>query len=339
MIFVLGIDLYLSPLDNTFKVSVDPRTGVHVVSIDGTHKYSRNFVDLSSNAKSRRRRADPNSFYPGTTTSPLPSTTESMMTSFNKTNQADGADKIYFLDEWAASGLVTFISITHPDTFLIVRGIKNRLVLMLPNTVHNLRISRFYLVLLGTGSEESELTSGILYYRQDQPHIDLFVFFSVFFSCFFLFLAICVIVWKTKQMVDMQRSRIRRQLEMEHMASRPFAKSLIVFDTFPSTSITPPAVPPPRGNKKGPPKYSAASSAYGGVRPSDVTFHINPLALEPTSDGTAVVSTFIFQLPGGDAAPVRACLGSVLVSTRIMYPSLHHSLPKTNACSRQGTVA
>jgi hypothetical protein len=76
---------------------------------------------------------------------------------------------------------------------------------------------------------------------QDQLHIDLFVFFSVFFSCFFLFLSgtriitlgscilntnvflfvyltgflffpACVVLWKLKQMGDLRRARNRKQL-------------------------------------------------------------------------------------------------------------------------------
>jgi hypothetical protein len=43
--------------------------------------------------------------------------------------------------------------------------------------------------------------------RQDQLHIDLFVFFSVFFSCFFLFLSVVVVIWKVKQTADMRRAR------------------------------------------------------------------------------------------------------------------------------------
>lgn len=64
---------------------------------------------------------------------------------------------------------------------------------------------------------------GIVFSRQDQLHIDLFVFFSVFFSCFFLFLAACVVAWKAKQAADVRRARRRHVVEMLHMAKRPFA--------------------------------------------------------------------------------------------------------------------
>jgi hypothetical protein len=47
-----------------------------------------------------------------------------------------------------------------------------------------------------------DVSFGSIFFRQDQLHIDLFVFFSVFFSAFFLFLAACGIAWKFKQNVS-----------------------------------------------------------------------------------------------------------------------------------------
>lgn len=85
--------------------------------------------------------------------------------------------------------------------------------------------TRFYLVLQAVDSPEidNRVAYGIVFSRQDQLHIDLFVFFSVFFSCFFLFLAACVVAWKAKQAADVRRARRRHVVEMLHMAKRPFA--------------------------------------------------------------------------------------------------------------------
>jgi hypothetical protein len=52
----------------------------------------------------------------------------------------------------------------------------------------------------------------------------------VFFSCFFLFLAVCVLIWKSKQAVDVHRTRHRQRMQMEHMASRPFGRVLALLD-------------------------------------------------------------------------------------------------------------
>lgn len=85
--------------------------------------------------------------------------------------------------------------------------------------------NRFYLVLqaLDPADTDKKVAYGIVFFRQDQLHIDLFVFFSVFFSCFFLFLAACVVAWKAKQAADVRRARRRHVVEMLHMAKRPFA--------------------------------------------------------------------------------------------------------------------
>lgn len=81
-----------------------------------------------------------------------------------------------------------------------------RLIITLPHDKHDLSASRYYLALLAISSLPAQATHivpiptyGTVFFRQDQLHIDLFVFFSVFFSCFFLFLAVCVVGWKAKQ--------------------------------------------------------------------------------------------------------------------------------------------
>ena len=52
-------------------------------------------------------------------------------------------------------------------------------------------------------------TSGTFLFRQDQIRIELFVFFAVFFSCFFKFLSVCVIIWKMKSLYQQQQQRIQ----------------------------------------------------------------------------------------------------------------------------------
>jgi hypothetical protein len=63
---------------------------------------------------------------------------------------------------------------------------------------------------------------GCVHFRQDQLHIDLFVFFSVFFSGFFLFLSACIVFWQTNASRQMRRNRMRREMEMQSMSKRPF---------------------------------------------------------------------------------------------------------------------
>jgi hypothetical protein len=227
------------------------------------------------------------------------------------------------MDTQNAKELNTFITIMEKDTFLIVRDVRFRLVITLPLEIHNLKESRFYIVLISKRDTENNGTFGNMYFRQDQPHIDLFVFFSVFFSCFFLFLAVCVLLWKIKQGIDERRNRQRRAIEMEHMASRPFGKVMVLIDRdFPYQQISPPA----RKNRL--PKINGRPSQdIRDSHPPSDPFNVAPIAHEPTDDGIAAIGTVMFQLPGGSNAPVRAALGSGLITMRVMYPNMNQ--PKT----------
>ena len=133
-----------------------------------------------------------------------------------------------------------------------------------------------------TGSSNSSNTSGLIYFRQDQNHIDLFVFFSVFFSCFFLFISLCVVVWKVKQVNDMRRARQRHVVEMINMAQRPY--SSVTLDVSQSTS-----------NVR---RFSKANYV--------------PVAVETTADNVAAVCTIFVGLPGHKRRPV--CLASTLIA-------------------------
>lgn len=89
---------------------------------------------------------------------------------------------------------------------LVILFLFYRLIITLPHDKHDLSATRYYIALLAISSLSSQTTHivpvpayGTVFFRQDQLHIDLFVFFSVFFSCFFLFLAVCVVGWKAKQ--------------------------------------------------------------------------------------------------------------------------------------------
>jgi hypothetical protein len=158
--------------------------------------------------------------------------------------------------------LSTYITIRSQFDFLIVRGVQNRLVVTLPEDVHDLRSTRFYIVLYSVGAEfqpvvdrkrakssgdgwhpdprfdfklsatgnKDEHAYGAVFFRQDQPRIDLFVFFSVFFSSFFLLLAVCVVAWKVKRFFDLRRAQQRHVVEMQHMAKRPVGRVIVIFD-------------------------------------------------------------------------------------------------------------
>ena len=245
-----------------------------------------------------------------------------------RNDKQPGADKFFHLEKVVAKGLTTFITVDKPETFLFVENIVNRLVVILPNNVHPLKVARFYLVLLGVDSE----SYGSVYMRQDQPHIDLFVFFSVFFSCFFLFLAVCVLLWKAKQMNDARRSRHRSLLEMEHMASRPSAHVIVVVDGHSGigdfygkemrTSVshqqgsfrTLVGLNNAEGDKLTASMTSTRTTGVGRTQNKKVkNFVVHPIAVEYTHDNAVAVATFLFELPGANTARIRSCFGSCMV--------------------------
>lgn len=313
------MDLFFSQFLDTYKVKVDPADGIHSVEIDKKYNYApgnqinlrvtrevgeKNVSDL------RGERSFPN----------------------NMTDNPESL-KVYRYEDIGAKDFHTFIKLMNRDVFLRVRDIHHRLVITLPQGVHELKVSRFYLVLLGTGGPASNETYGNLFFRQDQPHIDLFVFFSVFFSCFFLFLAKCVFLWKIKQAMDAQRSRQRMRMEMQHLASRPFSKASIIIDPQDSADLVN-VIQVSNANSNPLPRKSPLPKLYSKYSITSDSFDcsmierdytIKPLALEPTDDGVAAVATFFFQLPGSSCTPVHACLGSSLIqSSRILYPNPHH---------------
>nr|XP_022913574.1 multiple epidermal growth factor-like domains protein 8 isoform X1 [Onthophagus taurus] len=188
-----------------------------------------------------------------------------------------------------ASGLRTYVTVDKPKPILHVKGVTDRLVIILPQVRatkarQNMHEIKFYFIIRVSDQidKEDKRAFGLVYFQQDQLHIDLFVFFSVFFSCFFLFLAACVVAWKAKQAADVRRARRRQVSEMLHMAKRPFAKVTINLTSRPR------------------------------IR-SWLPYDVRPVAVEPTGDGLAAVITVFISYPGGQSPPVRLAMASALI--------------------------
>ena len=79
-------------------------------------------------------------------------------------------------------------------------------------------ITRFFIVVVGGSS--STMQYGF-YFLQPTVNIDLFVFFSVFFSAFFLLLGVVIIYVVAVHHVRRVEGRRREEREMEGMANRP----------------------------------------------------------------------------------------------------------------------
>lgn len=224
-----GVDLFFAPRDDMFIVRQDPmHPGGHRVELDPKyiiitgkfHSHSERRVKINEfvfklalGSLAFDQGGQPLVQHPNTS---IP--VERLVN-----NTSDRYTLSYHIVEKVASGLTTFLTVTDPFSVVVVRGLQNRLILTLPQDRHDLRSTRFYILIQGAGSPSLDATLGSLFFRQDQPRIDLFVFFSVFFSCFFLFLAVSVVAWKAKQAIEGRRARERQAVEMEHMARRPFA--------------------------------------------------------------------------------------------------------------------
>ncbi|XP_010892421.2 multiple epidermal growth factor-like domains protein 8 [Esox lucius] len=215
------VEVYVSNSHDTFIVEVDRHTGIHSIKIE-----DESAARGGSSGGDKEPPLSPMKVYANSSSSPggpmLPNTPQQL-----QAKQAMDRE----VREETAEGLISYITVWKPQTVLVVRGVRDRVVITFPHEVHSLKSSRFYIALRGVGTEDRQGESqGLLFLRQDQAHIDLFVFFSVFFSCFFLFLSVCVLLWKIKQFMDFRREQRRHIQEMTKMASRPFAKLTVYLE-------------------------------------------------------------------------------------------------------------
>lgn len=210
------VEVYVSNSHDTFIVEVDRQTGVHTIKIE----------DEATSATTSREKEVP--LAPPSPMKVFANSSSALLGTLQST-KSHGTERE--IREERNEGLITYITVWKPQTVLIVRGVRDRVVITFPHEVHSLKSSRFYIALRGVGTDTHNGESqGLLFLRQDQAHIDLFVFFSVFFSCFFLFLSVCVLLWKVKQFLDFRREQRRHIQEMTKMASRPFAKLTIYLE-------------------------------------------------------------------------------------------------------------
>ncbi|XP_071089503.1 attractin-like protein 1 [Haliotis cracherodii] len=167
------------------------------------------------------------------------------------------------------------------------------------------------------------------------PKIDLVHFFVTFFSCFLSLLLIAAALWKIKHKYDSYRRRQQMIVEMQQMASRPFAT--VTVDVDRKTD------PDKKDHKE---VTELRKRKRGGSKPAAV-------ALEPLHNTKAAILTVIVQLPTGfeEYAPCGQsgiAMGSTLISygntrkqsvehirgdrTRLRkHPPTHHPQPDASA--------
>ncbi|XP_071958650.1 multiple epidermal growth factor-like domains protein 8 [Antedon mediterranea] len=215
--------------------------------------------------------------------------------------------------EVTADGINNFVYIKYSKFLVRINNVRDRLVIHFQPRIK----PRYFIVFLSKGDSSSYLsTKAVLKLRKTtKPHIDLFVFFSVFFSSFFILLSLCVVVWKIKLWHDNRRRFQRQTLEMENRRSRPFGYAFVMID-----------------QKRNRQRKSRNHRSRGGET-NQLPLQPNKqppsfITIEPTFDDLATVCTVIMTLPGGDTAPTKGCLASALFSFRPPPPKIQDSRQK-----------
>ena len=220
------------------------------------------------------------------------------------TNYSVGIKKYRLLHKQAdVSDLTTFVKLQDKSSVLHVTGLENRLIISLPEQLHDLRTTRFFLLVKSNNQSEA---FGYVYFRQDQLHIDLFVFFSVFFSCFFLFLAGCIMLWKVKHLAERRRAIQRHEVELQHLARRPFARATVdlsarataagtaaageaaCFQTYNTTTTI--------KRKSKFLQNNTVRDSSSPIRTCDL-ISVRPMAIEPLNQGKIAVATILIHMP------------------------------------------
>lgn len=134
--------------------------------------------------------------------------------------------------------------------------------------------------------------------------LDLLQFFVTFSTCFLTLLIIAAILWKIKQRYDIYRRRQQAFLELEHMASRPFASIFVELRNDQDVTKS---------------RYDTGDGNFSIVRRRDPT----PIAVEPCATGKAAVLSLILRLPSGGQRTVPPgqtglAIGSALVTLGTM---------------------
>ncbi|XP_070211800.1 attractin-like protein 1 isoform X1 [Littorina saxatilis] len=154
------------------------------------------------------------------------------------------------------------------------------------------------------------------------PKIDLVHFFITFFSCFLSLLLIAAALWKIKHKYDSYRRRQQLMVEMQAMASRPFASVCMEVEKKPD----------PTAGSGAPEKKELKDHVDTALRRrKKLANKPSAIAIEPTVNNKAAILTLLIQLPFGDSdyAPSGQsgmAVGSALVSigTSTRKQSLEH---------------
>lgn len=295
------VDVYMANENDEFTVVFNHTTGHHEVNVRG----------LSNFYSGKRKRRE----------------TEDVSNVGGSVVDIETASGVY---------LNTFVTYNYHHRALIVRQVRKRLVITFPHDEHHFRDTRFYMVFIG---RHIAGTNGLVYFKQDISQIDLFVFFSVFFSSFFLVVSVSVFGWKIKQYHTRRRVIEVREHQLVTMRSRPFATYSFLHQT-----------------KKAQPcswrikRDTAALLLRDPLRAKQHQLRLRevrerpllaPVSQEPTGNRRACVTTVIFQLPGNECSDFQLLLGSALTLVTNQHPGgsgEHHTSTTRKTVTRRSVT-
>ena len=172
-------------------------------------------------------------------------------------------------------------------------------------------LSDYRAIHLTTGSILTSSSShGFIKIYQSRMNIDLFVFFSVFFSSFFLFLSIGICFWKVKFAYEIHRRRRTIKHEYHKRMARPFAKIQLLIKP---SSI--PANDQDDNFQQLPSPVLSSSADIPLLLPStrtEIDYSSHVVSVEPLRDQNNCYATLLFHLPGDLSTQYRLCAGTTL---------------------------
>ena len=208
------LDVYIStdPLD--VKVNLNRDTWTHQLSfrpgVDFLTKFSP--VNIFDGAQARSRSVKSVSEFHGALDDSID---VSVSTKEEQSGQNGGrvrrAQQLSSLSSAQNLGLYHFVA-------------EERLSLIVPHTQNSFQSSNFYITVFAR--EDSEF---FFYYRQDQPRLNLFVFFSIFLCLFLLLSTVIICAYQLLLFILKYRRRQRRKERRRRRANRPMVKVVVYF--------------------------------------------------------------------------------------------------------------
>ena len=221
-------------------------------------------------------------------------------------------------------GAVDVLKISDSTARVVYHAIaENRLVVVIPFRNPQFQFKTEYFTFLAKKDAKFHF-----YYRQDPPRLNLVVFFSVFLSSFCMVSCVTLLIWKLLRLYHRTRRAQHRRQRRQERASRPFESVRICFDTslFRPSRVQVPSEPDShRKRTEAKKRMRVQESTATNVPTLELAPHTSqrermdlnecrtcPIAVQPTSDRRAAVSTVLIQLPSHGRVYYGVCTGSTL---------------------------